>query len=212
MLVRKGPSGISSRMPSSTVQSAFRKNRLAPEDIASLDDFNEEAASTVTLKGCSKKWPCPVCVTVPFGSKKHHIRTRHPECPLHLFQVEKLTTVAFSKDVPAHQSGFQCPWCQMHIPYLASQDRKRAKQQHLAESHPDFKGGLTGLHALARKGKPQRTKGVSNSSKAAHAKRRQADFSSHAIVEVPMEAHSALGQRGTARYQTRWGRREHVLS
>ena len=102
--------------------------------------------------------------------------------------------------LPAGQSGFKCPLCDMHIPCLASQDRKRAKRHHLETTHPDFKGGLDALHALSLKGRPLSTQSVSNRNKAEHAARRKTDFSTHTIVEVPTAESNARGQRGTAHY------------
>ena len=202
-----GPKGLVSNgqtHPSLTVQSVFSKNctnRLALDDIANLQDFEGSFEATVTPESRCPNWPCPVCgVAVPYGSKTHHLKTRHPECSLRLFERALPTPVAFARELPAGQSGFKCPLCHMCIPYLASQDRKRAKRHHVETAHPDFRGGLRAFHALSLKGKPQRTKGVSCRNKAEHAARRETDFSTHTIVEVAIAARNELGQRGTAHY------------
>ena len=65
-------------------------------DIANLHDVQGDIASASRVKATGKRH-CPLCkVLVPVGSKKFHLRTRHPEAPKHLFMVERPQTVAVS--------------------------------------------------------------------------------------------------------------------
>ncbi|CAE7425932.1 unnamed protein product, partial [Symbiodinium microadriaticum] len=98
--------------------------------------------------------------------------------------VEQPLAVAFSKELPDDQTGFQCPFkkCRMRLPHLPSQARKRAKREHLRLVHPRYKGTLFQYSSLALKGAPKLTPGVSRTQRAKHAQERAKKQGSHDLV------------------------------
>ena len=60
-------------------------------DLQKLEDVETSAKDSTVLRA---KWSCPVCLAeVPWGSKRHHIRT---SIPVELFKAERPMAIAFS--------------------------------------------------------------------------------------------------------------------
>ena len=87
-------------------------------------------------------WVCSVChaqvcCQTQGGlscSKKHHMKSRHPEFNLKLIMHQRRPTVVVAScEIPLTERGWTCPLCPKGLPCLPNQDRLRAIKEHCKE-------------------------------------------------------------------------------
>ena len=92
------------------------------------------------------EWPCFVCGAVLSccssaslsSSKKHHMKSRHPEIPLNqVFPSKKKLPATPSSELPQEARGWSCPICQKGLPAMSTFDRLCAIAQHCKDEHPE---------------------------------------------------------------------------